>query len=447
MERDIMASLELWKKSAHRKPLIMRGLRQVGKTWVLKEFGARHYTDVAYFNFDEQTDLSKLFESTKDVTRLIDNLAMLHGKPIVPGKTLLIFDEIQESNAALNSLKYFQENAPQQHLTCAGSLLGITLSKPASFPVGKVQFLTLRPMSFQEFLKANGDRNLAEYLQQIDRIEALPEIFFNPLLERLKTYFVTGGMPEPVRSWAEERDVGLVQEALKGLLDAYSLDFSKHAPVKDIPKLDMLWTSIPSQLSRENKKFLYGAVKSGARAREYEDALTWLSEAGLIHKVSRCSKPGLPLSAYEDLSAFKLYAADVGILRRLSQLDPSAFGDGTRLFTEFRGALTENFVLQGLTRLYDATPHYWSSGGQAEVDFLIQKGNEIIPVEVKSDINVRSRSLMLYGEKYSAVTRFKLRFSLRNLRKDGDILNIPLFMIDEVDRLLSMQHDVELETD
>ena len=245
-------------------------------------------------------------------------------------------------------------------------------------------------------------------------------------------------MPEPVRSWTEERDVNLVQESLKSLLDAYALDFSKHAPVKDIPKLDLLWTSIPSQLSRENKKFLYGTMKPGARAREYEDALNWLGEAGLTHKIYRCSKPGLPLSAYEDLSAFKLYAADLGILRRLAQLDPSAFGDETRLFTEFKGALTENFVLQGLIRLYEAPPHYWSSGGQAEVDFLVQRGNEIIPVEVKSDLNVRSRSLTLYGEKYKDETRRKLRFSLRNLRKDGDVLNIPLFMIDEIDRLLDM---------
>lgn len=438
MERDVLTSLELWKKSTHRKPLIMKGLRQVGKTWALKEFGARNYADVAYFNFDEHGDLSKLFESTKDVARLLDNLAILHGKPIVPGKTLLIFDEIQECNAALNSLKYFQENSPDQHVACAGSLLGITLSKPASFPVGKVDFLTLHPLSFHEFLKANGDANLADYLRHVDRIEALPDIFFNPLVERLKTYFVTGGMPEPVRSWTEERDVNLVQESLKSLLDAYALDFSKHAPVKDIPKLDLLWTSIPSQLSRENKKFLYGTMKPGARAREYEDALNWLGEAGLTHKIYRCSKPGLPLSAYEDLSAFKLYAADLGILRRLAQLDPSAFGDETRLFTEFKGALTENFVLQGLIRLYEAPPHYWSSGGQAEVDFLVQRGNEIIPVEVKSDLNVRSRSLTLYGEKYKDETRRKLRFSLRNLRKDGDVLNIPLFMIDEIDRLLDM---------
>ncbi|MGB4571695.1 MAG: ATP-binding protein [Rectinemataceae bacterium] len=438
MERDALTDLVRWKDSRHRKPLVMKGLRQVGKTWILKEFGARHFDDVAYFNFDERTELASLFETTKDVERITANLSMLHGRPILPGKTLLVFDEIQECNAALNSLKYFQENAPEQHVACAGSLLGIALSKPASFPVGKVDFLTIRPMSFSEFLRANGDVNFDDYLHAVDSIEPLPEAFFNPLAERLKTYFVTGGMPEAVRSWTEERDSGLVQDVLKSLLDAYSLDFSKHAPVKDIPKLGLLWNSIPSQLARENKKFLYGAVKTGARAREYEDALSWLCDAGLAYKVFRCSKPGLPLAAYDDTSAFKLYAADVGILRRMAQLDPSAFGDGVRLFTEFKGALTENFVLQSLLGRFGEIPRYWSSGGQAEVDFLLQRKNEIIPLEVKSDRNVRSRSLALYGQKFAADTRIKVRISLRNLRLDGDVLNVPLFMIDELDRLIGL---------
>lgn len=438
MERDALTDLVRWKDSRHRKPLVMKGLRQVGKTWILKEFGARHFDDVAYFNFDERTELASLFETTKDVERITANLSMLHGRPILPGKTLLVFDEIQECNSALNSLKYFQENAPEQHVACAGSLLGIALSKPASFPVGKVDFLTIRPMSFSEFLRANGDVNFDDYLHAVDSIEPLPEAFFNPLAERLKTYFVTGGMPEAVRSWTEERDSGLVQDVLKSLLDAYSLDFSKHAPVKDIPKLGLLWNSIPSQLARENKKFLYGAVKTGARAREYEDALSWLCDAGLAYKVFRCSKPGLPLAAYDDTSAFKLYAADVGILRRMAQLDPSAFGDGVRLFTEFKGALTENFVLQSLLGRFGEIPRYWSSGGQAEVDFLLQRKNEIIPLEVKSDRNVRSRSLALYGQKFAADTRIKVRISLRNLRLDGDVLNVPLFMIDELDRLIGL---------
>lgn len=438
MERNVMADLERWKNSRHRKPLVTRGLRQVGKTWILKEFGKRCYENLAYFNFDERPEIFSLFENTKDVKRILSNLSMLYGQPIYPGKTLIVFDEIQECNSALNSLKYFQENAPEYHVACAGSLLGIALSKPNSFPVGKVDFLTVRPMSFSEFLNANEDKNLVDYLHSVNSIEPIPEAFFNPLTEKLKAYFVTGGMPESVISWTEDRDVGRVQEVLKSILDAYSLDFSKHAPVKDIPKLGLVWNSVPAQLARENKKFLYGAVKTGARAREYEDALTWLCDAGLAYKVFRCSKPGLPLVAYEDISAFKLYMADVGILRRKSQLDPSAFGDGVRLFTEFKGALMENFVLQGLIGLLGEVPRYWSSDGQAEVDFLIQRRNLIIPVEVKSDQNVRSKSLALYGQKYSSDTPIKIRFSLNNLRLDGNVLNIPLFMMDETERLLAL---------
>jgi uncharacterized protein len=438
MEREILSSLAQWKNSRNRKPLLLKGLRQVGKTWALKEFGKRNYDDVAYFNFEERTELATLFETTKETKRLLSNLAMLCGRPIIAGKTLLIFDEIQECNAALNALKYFEENQPEHHIACAGSLLGITLSKPASFPVGKVDFLTLHPMSFTEFLRANGDDSLADYLAGIEEIAPIPEIFFNPLVEKLKLYFVTGGMPESVVAWSEEHDSGRVQVVLKKLLDSYALDFSKHTPVKDIPKLGMVWNSLPSQLARENKKFLYGLVKEGARARDYEDSIRWLENAGLVNKVYRCAKPGLPLSAYEDLSAFKLYAADVGILRRLSQLDPSAFGDGARLFTEFKGALTENFVFQSLSRSFDVAPRYWSSGNDAEVDFLLQRKNDIIPVEVKSDKNVRSRSLALYGERYRETTKIKLRFSLRNLSLDGDILNLPLFLIDHLDRLLGL---------
>jgi len=436
MERDVMADLVRWKDSRHRKPLVMRGLRQVGKTWILKEFGTKYYENLAYFNFEERPEIASFFETTKDAGRIISNLSMLHGQPIHPGKTLIVFDEIQECNSALNSLKYFQENAPEYHIACAGSLLGIALSKPSSFPVGKVDFLNIRPMSFSEFLAANGDKNLVEYLHGLESIGPIPEAFFNPLIERLKAYFVTGGMPESILAWTEHRDAGRVQEVLSAILDAYALDFSKHAPVKDIPKLGMIWNSIPSQLARENKKFHYNAMRTGARAREYEDALAWLCDAGLAHKVFRCSKPGLPLSAYEDGSAFKIYMADVGILRRKAQLDPSAFGDGVRLFTEFKGALTENYVLQGLVELLGETPRYWSSGGLAEVDFLIQWKNLIIPVEVKADRNVRSKSLALYGQKYSADTPIKIRFSLNNLRLDGNILNIPLFMIDELKRLL-----------
>ncbi|HAN10262.1 MAG TPA: ATPase [Clostridiales bacterium] len=438
MERLILNELIEWKNSEYRKPLILKGVRQVGKTWILKEFGKRYYKNVAYFNFDENEELKGLFETTKDVKRILENLTMVNGMPIDKGSTLIIFDEIQECNKALNTLKYFEENAQGYHIACAGSLLGITLSKPASFPVGKVEFLTIYPMTFTEFLLASGDSKLVEYMKSIDKIEHIPEIFFNPLSEKLKMYFITGGMPESVRAWAEKKDVSRVQTVLKNILESYERDFAKHSETKDIPKLNLIWSSIPSQLARENKKFIYSAVKDGARAREYEDALTWLKDAGMVHKIFRLTKPGLPISAYDDLTAFKLYMVDIGLLRRLSLLDPVAFNEGNRLFTEFKGAITENFVLQGLVNKYEATPRYWTSDGRAEVDYIIQRGNDIIPIEVKSDENVTSRSLSLYSEKYERETKVRLRFSLKNLKKDGNLINIPLFMVDYMDKLIDM---------
>ena len=312
-------------ESATRKPLVLKGVRQVGKTWVLKEFGAQYYENTAYFNFDEQNELKQYFETTKDVHRILQQLSMVNGAPILPGKTLIIFDEIQECPAALNTLKYFCENAPEYHIACAGSLLGIKVAKPTTFPVGKVQFLNVYPMTFTEFLWAMGEDKLVGYIDNIDSLDPIPDIFFNQLHEKLKMYFITGGMPEAVHAWAEKQDVALVQKVLRDILDAYELDFSKHAEKKDIAKLGYIWSSIPSQLSRENKKFIYKAVKQGVRAREYEDALTWLCNAGLVYKIYRNSKPALPVSAYDDLTAFKLYLVDVGLLRRLAFLDPVSF--------------------------------------------------------------------------------------------------------------------------
>jgi predicted AAA+ superfamily ATPase len=441
LERLALNDLLKWKQSKHRKPLILKGVRQVGKTWILKELGKRFYDNVAYFNFDEQEELAEFFEATKDTKRILQNLTMVNGSPILPEKTLIIFDEIQECNKALNTLKYFCENAPEYHIACAGSLLGIALSKPASFPVGKVDFLNINPMTFTEFLMAGGDDNLVHYLNNINIIEPIPDIFFHPLYDKLKMYFVTGGMPESVRSWTEDKDVTLVQTTLRNILNAYELDFSKHAEIKDIAKLNLIWSSISSQLARENKKFLYSAIKEGARAREYEYALTWLCNAGMAYKIYKSTKPGLPIAAYDDLTAFKLYLTDVGVLRRLSLLDPIAFNEGVRLFTEFKGALTENFVLQGLVSQFEATPRYWTSGGQAEVDFLIQRGNDIFPIEVKADENITSRSLTLYAQKYSQDTKLRIRLSLKNLKKDGDLLNVPLFMIDHLDRLIGLALD------
>lgn len=439
MERLVLIELVKWKQSKYRKPLILKGVRQVGKTWILKDFGKRYYENTAYFNFDEEPELKQFFESTKDPARILQNLMMAKGSSIKPEKTLIIFDEIQECNKALNSLKYFYENAPEYHVVCAGSLLGIALSKDQSFPVGKVDFLNIKPMNFTEYLWANGDSNLVDYIQSIEEIEPIPQLFFNQLTEKLKMYFITGGMPESVYAWTKERSVEIVQRVLFNINNAYERDFAKHAEHKEFPKISLLWNSIPSQLSRENKKFLYKLAKEGARAREYEDGLSWLTHAELVYKIYRSSKPGLPISAYDDLSAFKLYLSDVGLLRRLSQLSPSAFSEGNRLFSEFKGALSENFVLQSLVSQYEVTPRYWSDGnGQNEVDFLIQIENDIFPIEVKSDENIESKSLKAYNEHYSEHTKLRLRFSMKNLKIDGNLLNMPLFLIDYMDKFINI---------
>lgn len=439
MERLILEELLAWKNSKHRKPLILKGVRQVGKTWVLKEFGRRHYDSVAYFNFDEHEEYRQFFETTKDVGRILQNLTMVSGVSIKPEKTLIIFDEIQECNKALNALKYFCENAPEYHVACAGSLLGIALSKPASFPVGKVDFLEIGPMTFTEFLLANGDGNLSAYLSSVSELEPIPDAFFNPLYEKLKMYLVSGGMPESVRAWTEERDTERVQRVLSNILDAYERDFAKHAEPRDFPKISLIWKSIPSQLARENKKFVYRAVKDGARAREYEDALQWLCDANLTCKVYRSSAPGLPISAYDDLTAFKLYMVDVGLLRRLSLLSPTAFAEGNRLLTEFRGALSENYVLQALVRQFEAAPRYWAMDNpRYEVDYMIQRDNDIFPVEVKSEDNIESRSLRKFAEKYGDRIKLRVRFSMRNLKLYDGVLNIPVFMADHADRLIGL---------
>ena len=437
MKRLMMEQLTAWKKSPYRKPLILKGVRQVGKTWLLKEFGREYYENTAYFNFDEHEEYRQFFETTKDVNRILQNLMLASGQKILPEKTLVIFDEIQDCPKVINSLKYFCENAPEYHIACAGSLLGIALARPSSFPVGKVNFMQIDPMTFTEFLLANGDANLAAFLDTVRTPEPLPDAFFNPLYEKLKMYYVTGGMPEPVLMWTQARDVDAMQESLSDIIGAYERDFAKHPDVTQFPKISMVWKSVPSQLARENKKFLYKVVKEGARAREYEDALQWLVDARLVHKVYRSSAPGLPACAYDDLSAFKIYLADVGLLRRLAMLAPTAFGEGNRLFTEFKGALTENYVLQALIAQFEAAPRYWSqSNPPYEVDFLIQRNNDIFPVEVKSEANTTSKSLKKFKELFSDKVKLRIRFSLDNLRLDGDVLNVPLFMADHTDRLI-----------
>ena len=439
MERLILKDLIAWKNSPYRKPLILKGVRQVGKTWILKEFGKRCYENTAYFNFDENEEYKQFFETSKDVNRILQNLMFASGQSIKPEKTLIIFDEVQDCPKVINSMKYFCENAPEYHIACAGSLLGIALAKPSSFPVGKVNFMQIDPMTFTEFLTANGDENLVKYMESIERIEPLPDAFFNPLYEKLKMYYVTGGMPESVLMWTQARDVSAMQNTLSDIIDAYERDFAKHPDVSEFPKISMIWKSIPSQLARENKKFLYKVVKEGARAREYENALQWLVDARLVHKIYRSSTPGLPMSAYDDLSAFKIYLADVGVLRRLAQLAPTAFTEGNRLFTEFKGSLTENFVLQTLLTQFEVTPRYWAQNNPPyEVDFLIQRENEIFPVEVKAEGNIRSKSLKKFKELFPDKVKLRVRFSLDNLKLDDDVLNIPLFMADRTESLLGI---------
>ena len=439
MKRLIMSKLLAWKNSPYRKPLILKGVRQVGKTWILKEFGKLYYKNIAYFNFDENKEYKQFFETTKNVERILQNLMLASGQKIEPENTLIIFDEVQDCPEVINSMKYFCENAPQYHVACAGSLLGITLAKPSSFPVGKVNFMQINPMNFTEFLLANGDENLAKYIEQIDKIEPIPDAFFNPLYEKLKMYYVTGGMPESVLMWAKARDVNAMQETLFEIITAYERDFAKHPNVSEFPKISMIWNSIPSQLARENKKFLYKVVKNGARAREYEDALQWLVSAQLVYKIYRNTAPNLPIAAYDDVSAFKIYLADVGLLRRLAQLSPTAFSEGNRLFTEFKGALTENYVLQALLTQFEVTPRYWSQTNPPyEVDFLIQRENDIFPIEVKSEANINSRSLKKFKELFPNQTKLRIRFSLNNLKLDDDMLNIPLFMADYTDKLIEL---------
>ncbi|MCI9126069.1 MAG: ATP-binding protein [Eubacterium sp.] len=439
MEREIMKELLKWKKSKYRKPLILKGVRQVGKTWILKEFGKRYYENIAYFNFDENEEYKQFFETTKDTGRIIENLMLATGQKILPEKTLIIFDEIQDCPKVINAMKYFCENAPQYHVACAGSLLGIALAKPASFPVGKVDFMQMNPMNFTEFLMANGNDNLVQYMESIDTIEKVPDTFFNQLSEKLKMYYVVGGMPEPVLMWTEEKDVEAMQKALSNIISAYERDFAKHPNVKEFPKISMIWKSIPSQLARENKKFIYKVVKEGARAREYEDALQWLVDANLIKKIYRITAPGLPISAYDDLTAFKIYMSDVGVLRQLAQLAPTAFGEGNRLFTEFKGALSENYILESLTNQFEVLPRYWSMINPSyEVDFIIQRKNEIFPIEVKAEMNTTSKSLKKYKEKYGDKVKLRIRFSMDNLSLDNDMLNIPLFLADYTDKLIEM---------
>ncbi len=437
MERQLLQQLSAWKKSGDRKPLLLHGIRQSGKTWLLREFGRRCYENTACFNLEKNPEYRQFLETAQNADDILSCLMMADSQRIMPEKTLVIFDGIQSCPEVISCLKYFCEEAPQYHIACA-SLPGAVLAKQ-SIPAGSVQLMQLDPMTFSEFLAADGDDTLLQYLESADTIEPVPDAFFNPLCEKLKMYLVTGGMPEAVLRWTHDRDAAGIDDALSRLVDTIKLDFGRHPKVSDFAKISRIWNSVPSQLARKNKKFVYKAVQEGARAREYGNALQWLVNARLVHKVYRSSKTGLPLSLYDDLSAFKLYLADVGILRSLSGLSPTVFGAGNRMFTEFKGALTENFVLQSLVAQFKVMPRYWSQCNPPyEVDFLLQRENDIFPAEVTSDTNVRSRSLKKFRELFPEECRLRIRFSLGNLDLNDDLLNIPLFMADQTDRLIGL---------
>lgn len=437
MERDVIKRLEAWKASPFRKPLILKGARQVGKTWVLKEFGKTSYENCVYISLEQSSpdvpsEYAEFFVGTRDPERIVSNLSLAAGQPIHKGKTLLILDEIQDCPAAVGALKYFCDEAPEYHVACAGSLLGVRLSRETSaFPVGKVEFLDMHPMTFSEFLRAEGAGEYDRMLAELDGFDPLPEFFHTRLLEHLQRYFASGGMPEALQRWVETRDITQVDKVLSDLLDSYERDFAKHGGRTQFAKLSLTWGSLPTQLARENKKFVWGLLREGARAREYEDAVEWLVDAGLLLKVPQNNAGGIPMSAYDVSLAFKAYSLDVGLLRRQARLDASAFARPSGLFEEFKGSYAENYVLQSLVPQLDVAPRYWTNEKpRHEVDYLLQVGNDLVPVEVKSGEAVHSPSLRYYTKKHEETTPLRVRYSLKNLTLDDGLLNIPLYLAD-----------------
>jgi len=434
MQRHSLEQLLEWKLRPDRKPLILQGARQVGKTWILKELGRLHYTNVAYINFESNERMERLFTGNLDPSRLLAGLRIEARCSIDPGATLLIFDEIQACPPALTSLKYFAENAPEYHVAAAGSLLGVAMHRGVSFPVGKVEFVPLFPLSFMEFLEALGQADLAVAVSssQWDLMTALRE----QLTEHLRTYLALGGMPEVVACYLASRDWAQVRRLQRALLQAYEQDFSKYAEPFLVLRLRALWNSIPAQLAREQKKFVYGLIKAGARAREFELAIQWLCDAGLTHKLMRASKPGMPLKAYHDPSAFKLFFVDCGLLAAHAGLELESLLKGNALFEEFKGALAEQYVSQELRLRQTWEVAYWSSDtSQAEVDFLLQASGQIFPVEVKAAENLQAKSLKVFHEKFQPPGCF--RFSLSNYRQETWLTNVPLYALASLNRELT----------
>lgn len=432
MYRIAIEKLKRWKESKNRKPLIIEGARQVGKTWLMKEFGKLYYSDIVYINFDSNSTMKELFDSDLNVERIILGLELYTGKKIDFNNTLLIFDEIQEVPKALSSLKYFCENAPEYHIVCAGSLLGIALHQGTSFPVGKVDFLKLYPLSFKEFLIATGNERFADLLDKQDY--QMITSFKQKYSDALKTYYFVGGMPEVVQNFVLNKDYNEVRSIQKRIFLAYEQDFSKHAPNEIVPKIRMLWNNIPSQLVKENKKFIYGLVREGARAKDYETVIMWLSDCGLVHKVSRINAPNNPLKVYEDLKSFKLFVVDIGLLSCMVGLHQQVLLEKNDLFVEFKGALTEQYVCQQLKTIEDLGIYYYTNDrGSCEIDFIIDTGKQIIPVEVKAEINLKAKSLKTYQEKFT--TKLSIRTAMTDFKKEETLINLPLYSIENIVKL------------
>lgn len=426
--RDILAAFKKWKTAMDRKPILIKGARQIGKTWVMEEFGRQCYEHYVKFDFDEQRELASVFQTTKDPHRIIKELELFCDDPIMPEKTLIIFDEIQECEEALNSLKYFCENAPEYHIVAAGSLLGVAVKKKhMKMPVGKVNVIRMYPLTFREFLRA-ADPKLYEYADSLDEIKHLPEIILNKLNLEYRRFMVCGGMPEVASTLLDGGGMASVDKALQDILDLYELDFAKYADPREITRIRLLWHSLPAQLAKENRKFLYKVIRTGARSKDYEDALEWLKDAGMIYQIYNISKPGMPLTAYQEIDAFKIYACDTGLLRRLAKLPADIISNPASNYVEFKGALAENAALQSLVTIADDIPSYWSSQSKSEVEFVVQVGKEIIPIEVKAEGNISGRSIGVYNDKYAP--NYRCRFSMLNLQFNGNLLSCPSPLID-----------------
>ena len=441
LERDIMKQLVEWKNAEDRKPLLLTGVRQCGKTYVCKAFGEQYFEDVAYFYFEGNKGLSSVFEYDFDVDRIIDELGnVIRGKEIVPGKTLVIFDEIQACPNAITSLKYFCENKRELHIVCAGSLLGVSIKRDnISFPVGKVDRLQMYPLSFSEFLRADGGEAIDKGIQKYAINRELTELYTSKLEKALKYYYIVGGMPEVVAKWVETHNFEKIEKLQDNILQDYSSDFAKHAPKTDIPKLGWIWDSIPKQLAKDNNKFVFSHVKEGKRSNELEDALEWLVDAGLVYKLELVSNPELPLSFCSDAMFFKVYMSDVGLLRRKSGVSHRTILEDSDLYKNFKGAFTENFVLTELVK-QGIRPYFWRSGNTAELDFLFEYEDKIIPVEAKAEIHTRAKSYRQYCKKYRPEIGFK--FSMKNVGnhevEGTKTYSIPLYLIWMIEEYLKV---------